>query len=451
MLTSLFNNLLAVLAAAVELTEVPFSELAPRVQGLGGVSAEAVVIRSAAARLSALGVALRAVRAGGDELCATAKALLPDDAHIRMKRGGRGNASLFVFGDDRGAGHAAQRVSLGALCAHLKSSDIVYVRHAIASSATFDGDALLAEAAADGAERRVSGANLWLSTGGVRVQAHYDLHANFYVQLHGLKRVALAPPTAIRALQMFPGTTPTARQSRRSRDLADDRFWRDVTLAPGDILLIPPFWVHHVEVDGGAARAAGDGECDAGRRGDRGGAASLSLWWDDGGAVGALRALMQSALDAPEDGVALYIATSRWRDADALALALTSIVRAVVRGALADASHAARAALWSESAGRHASTAAGAPPPEPAALRAASRRAALSAAQEASARGTLRFARKGVARLAAALRSAASERLRNAELLDFVDFALRSGGDAAPGDERGGRRAAFIARVFAAP
>ena len=441
-------------AVGAPLAEVPFSELAPRVQGLARDGAEAVVIRSAAERLSELGIALR-----HSSLCATITALIPkntsDSVLIGMKHDSRGNATPFVFGE-RGARHATQQVSLSTLCAHLESEDIVYVRHSIVD-ARFAGGVVLAEAAADGIERRVSGANLWLSTGGVRVQAHYDLHANFYVQLHGAKRVALAPPTAIRGLQMHPGTEPSARQSRRVRNRTGAASWRDVTLTPGDILLIPPFWVHRIEVDGQAS-AAGDGECGGGelecapRRDDgrgSGGAASLSLWWDAGGGVGALRAAMEAALDAPEDGIAQYIATSRWRDADALALALTSIVRAVVRSALADASPTARAALWSESAGRHVSTAAGAPPPDTKALRDASQIVALSVEQEASARGTLRFARKGVARLAAALHSAASERLRNAELLDLIDFALSRGGSSGRGDEGGRGRAAFIARVFA--
>ena len=111
-----------------------------------------------------------------------------------------------------------------------------------------------------------------------------------FVQLYGRKRVLLYPPAQHAALHVFPATHESYRQSQvpfehEHGDAADDdadgggggggggarsawkrppvfaRFAADaeaweVVLEPGDVLYIPPYWFHRVEVGGRTARRA---------------------------------------------------------------------------------------------------------------------------------------------------------------------------------------------------
>ena len=95
------------------------------------------------------------------------------------------------------------------------------------------------------------------------------------MQLVGTKRFLLASPSTWRQLSLYPATHPAARQSRiktstLSQVLADavpnttsgqlhpisldlgsvgNVSMFAVRLEPGDMLFIPPFWFHHVEVE----------------------------------------------------------------------------------------------------------------------------------------------------------------------------------------------------------
>jgi hypothetical protein len=108
--------------------------------------------------------------------------------------------------------------------------------------------------------------SLWISTGGSATQAHFDESPNVFVQLHGKKRIFLWPPSSAPALYLFPELHPRSRKSqlqfytsnrvgeslntsadfRRERALGPPT---EVELEPGDMLIIPPYWIHHVVAD----------------------------------------------------------------------------------------------------------------------------------------------------------------------------------------------------------
>ena len=105
--------------------------------------------------------------------------------------------------------------------------------------------------------------SLWAGGANVTTQAHYDLHANLFVQVAGRKRVALWPPEAASSLYLYGALHPRFRKSRLP--IADDLSElpnatlaafpraagvmakaRIVVLEPHDVLFIPPLWLHHV-------------------------------------------------------------------------------------------------------------------------------------------------------------------------------------------------------------
>jgi hypothetical protein len=143
-----------------------------------------------------------------------------------------------------------------------------------------------------------SSVNLWLGQPGATTPCHYDSYHNFYAQLAGKKRFVLLPPADAAALHTFPFLHPSfaqcqaripaltprhlnwsnwrrecvatiaswshwARLSLFSRGVGDDGgdtaafplrraqplpplvspAWV-VDLVPGDVLYIPPFWLH---------------------------------------------------------------------------------------------------------------------------------------------------------------------------------------------------------------
>lgn len=108
---------------------------------------------------------------------------------------------------------------------------------------------------------------VWLSHPGVVAQTHYDTQHNIFLQVQGFKRFHLFPPAA--ELYLYPNIHRSFRQSQihfespkvirsSSKDEipVDDVFQLvseeaveaiEVTLGPGDVLYIPPFWQHRVE------------------------------------------------------------------------------------------------------------------------------------------------------------------------------------------------------------
>lgn len=120
---------------------------------------------------------------------------------------------------------------------------------------------------------------LWMGGDGATASPHYDMVHNFYVQLKGRKRFVLAPPAAgRRLLHQHPRLHPSARNSQLylrddCRNVAADLPFADpafpalnclsrrpafagpldarvVTLSPGDVLYLPPFWWHYVSAVG---------------------------------------------------------------------------------------------------------------------------------------------------------------------------------------------------------
>lgn len=105
--------------------------------------------------------------------------------------------------------------------------------------------------------------NLWLGRKGIVTATHYDASHNFFFQLHGRKRFTLMPPNASNWLREYPclhphihhsQIDPTARSSEPGGGDgggggggADDGGVQVVELGRGDMLVLPPFWWHHVE------------------------------------------------------------------------------------------------------------------------------------------------------------------------------------------------------------
>ena len=127
-------------------------------------------------------------------------------------------------------------------------------------------------------------ARLWAGEAGTASHAHYDGVANWFVQVHGRKRVLLWPPQDWEAMRLHPHPHPAHRQSQidmeeekkatagsassSSDDASDDAGNQDdadskndedatprappapnatIVLSPGDALFIPPFWFHRIE------------------------------------------------------------------------------------------------------------------------------------------------------------------------------------------------------------
>lgn len=84
----------------------------------------------------------------------------------------------------------------------------------------------------------------WIASGGSRTLAHYDWSHNWYVMLQGSKRVVLFEPDAVDTL---PFLHPYATKAVRDVLTLGPRVrgWEAV-LDPGDVLYIPPLWLHDV-------------------------------------------------------------------------------------------------------------------------------------------------------------------------------------------------------------
>ena len=107
-------------------------------------------------------------------------------------------------------------------------------------------EAALIGADAGGAERRY----FRLATAGTVSSLHHDTYHNLFVQVSGAKRWWLLPPTAWKHAYSFPKGHDRARQSprvpvfewdRRARRAAGAR---EVVTQPGEVLYVPPYWLH---------------------------------------------------------------------------------------------------------------------------------------------------------------------------------------------------------------
>lgn len=109
--------------------------------------------------------------------------------------------------------------------------------------------------------------SLWLGPAGTVTPLHYDLVHNLFAQIRGRKRFTLFAPEHLPRLYPFPFHSKLAHFSRvevESPDFVKFPKFRlavplELTLEPGEMLYLPPFWWHQV-------RALDE-------------AVSLSFWW----------------------------------------------------------------------------------------------------------------------------------------------------------------------------
>ena len=116
--------------------------------------------------------------------------------------------------------------------------------------------------------------NVWMGSKGSTAALHHDPFDNFFVQIHGSKRFTLFPPEVQHALYVYPKTHPASRQSQvninklygedgvsTDTPISDAELAKfpllkepimlnsgmEITVNPGDVLYLPPFWFHQVE------------------------------------------------------------------------------------------------------------------------------------------------------------------------------------------------------------
>jgi len=95
---------------------------------------------------------------------------------------------------------------------------------------------------------------IWIGGSGVTAQTHYDSPHNLYVQIYGHKTFILSPPRISSKIYLYPSRHPSYRQSQVNFDNPDIKLFPEfknipaiqVTLSPGDVLYLPPFWYHRV-------------------------------------------------------------------------------------------------------------------------------------------------------------------------------------------------------------
>ena len=86
--------------------------------------------------------------------------------------------------------------------------------------------------------------NVAMSGKGVSVRSHYDASHNFLVQITGTKRLLLLPPNSVK---MYPETHPSHRQIQPLSNENSAAQVLEAVLQPGDMIYVPPFWIHHVD------------------------------------------------------------------------------------------------------------------------------------------------------------------------------------------------------------
>jgi len=85
---------------------------------------------------------------------------------------------------------------------------------------------------------RISGpVNMWL---------HYDVMANVLCQIRGSKRLLLFPPSDVGQLHLAPGASSSAISvfERLNDSALAATHPHEALLNPGDVLFIPPLWLH---------------------------------------------------------------------------------------------------------------------------------------------------------------------------------------------------------------
>lgn len=98
-------------------------------------------------------------------------------------------------------------------------------------------------------DRVIGGSALWLGPAGTVTPLHHDTSTILFCQVYGRKRFLLIPPWELDvcdgATAMYAGVDPE-RPDRDRFPWFDDVWVEAVTLEPGDALLLPVGWWHHV-------------------------------------------------------------------------------------------------------------------------------------------------------------------------------------------------------------
>ncbi|KAF6816029.1 leucine carboxyl methyltransferase [Colletotrichum musicola] len=83
-------------------------------------------------------------------------------------------------------------------------------------------------------------------SGPVTMWLHYDVMANVYVQVKGSKRFVLFPPSDVTELRFAPGASSSSVDVFASLDSGSLSAVHpyEVNVQPGDILFLPPLWLH---------------------------------------------------------------------------------------------------------------------------------------------------------------------------------------------------------------
>lgn len=117
------------------------------------------------------------------------------------------------------------------------ASDVASVSHVIAC----EGSAVLTS-------------NIWVGPPNVTAHTHYDSMHNIYVQLIGRKTFFLNRPEDLTTARLHPRLHPSYRQSQCLLDQPCEEYDRAIAertivaaLHPGDVLYLPPYWLHRVQ------------------------------------------------------------------------------------------------------------------------------------------------------------------------------------------------------------
>lgn len=100
--------------------------------------------------------------------------------------------------------------------------------------------------------------NVWLGQPGATTPCHYDGYSNLYAHLQGAKRFYLLPSARWRETYAYPLLHPSYGQCQVNLTAPDQTAYPTarplhehpdalvVDLQPGDLLYLPPFWIHEV-------------------------------------------------------------------------------------------------------------------------------------------------------------------------------------------------------------
>jgi hypothetical protein len=107
-------------------------------------------------------------------------------------------------------------------------------------------------------QRSVS-VNVWVGEKGVVTHSHIDSYENFFVQVQGSKRFILCSPDQLHNAYLYPYFHPSFGQTQAflvnppNKEYQLERFPNvgkikayEVILNPGDLLYLPPSWIHQV-------------------------------------------------------------------------------------------------------------------------------------------------------------------------------------------------------------